>query len=172
MGTVTLRSATAPDSTYTRKNATLTHAEMDTNLTLFLRNDVSDTMSGTLSITGSLEVAGDITAYSNQVSDKRLKDDIVIIDSALDKIKAMRGVYFTWNSTSRKDKRDIGLIAQEVEEVIPEIVYEKNPFFIEGDEPVKTIDYDKVVAVLIEGIKEQQKQIEELTLIVESIKEG
>ncbi len=115
--------------------------------------------------TGTLHVEGDVIAYSTTISDKRFKDDIVTIDSALDKIKKLRGVEYTWNTGSRKGKRDLGLIAQEVEEVLPEIVHEHEmPLMQDAEEGevYKTVDYEKMVGVLIEAMKDQQKQIEEL----------
>jgi hypothetical protein len=115
--------------------------------------------------TQSLHVDGDVVAYSTSVSDKRLKDNIRTIDNALDKVIALRGVEFDWNATSRSGQHDIGLIAQEVEEIIPEVVREKKlqtGEFTDNEKTFKTIDYDKMVGVLIEAIKEQQQQINEL----------
>jgi regulator of sigma D len=74
---------------------------------------------------------------------------------------ALRGVEFDWNEGNRKGQKDLGLIAQEVEKVLPEIVREKKMAFIDN-ETYKTIDYDKVVGLLIEAIKEQQEQINKL----------
>ena len=113
----------------------------------------------------NLHVDGDVVAYSTSVSDKRLKDNIKTIDNALDKVMALRGVEFDWNATSRSGQHDIGLIAQEVEEVIPEVVREKKlqtGEFTDNEKTFKTIDYDKMVGVLVEAIKEQQQQINEL----------
>ena len=115
--------------------------------------------------TQSLHVDGDVVAYSTSVSDKRLKDNIRTIDNALDKVMALRGVEFDWNATSRSGQHDIGLIAQEVEEIIPEVVREKKlqtGEFTDNEKTFKTIDYDKMVGVLVEAIKEQQKQINKL----------
>ena len=110
---------------------------------------------------------GDVVAYSSTVSDKRLKENITTIDNALDKVMALRGVEYDWTATARKGTHDIGLVAQEVEEVIPELVTEQElctgEFSGEGNEKIfKTVNYDKIVGVLIEAIKEQQEQINEL----------
>jgi hypothetical protein len=113
----------------------------------------------------SLQVLGDVVAYSTSVSDKRLKDNIKTIDNALDKVMALRGVEFDWNATSRSGQHDIGLVAQEVEKIIPEVVRENEleiGEFTDNEKTFKTIDYDKMVGVLIEAIKEQQQQINEL----------
>jgi hypothetical protein len=116
---------------------------------------------GTVTSAGNLTMTGNITASS----DIRLKTNIKTIQNALGMVSRMRGVYFDWIENGNQS---IGLIAQEVQEVIPELVLEsvvKNPPSFPGEEtPEKTIlsvDYGKIVSVLIEAIKEQQKQIEE-----------
>ena len=111
--------------------------------------------------TGDLQVEGDVIAYSTTVSDNRLKDDVVTIDNALDKVSKLRGVEYTWNNTSRKGQKDIGVIAQEVEEVIPEIVREKEMSLMDGKK-YKTVDYEKLTAVLIEAVKQLKEEVEEL----------
>ena len=90
-------------------------------------------------------------------SDRRLKEDIQPIENALEMVLAMRGVQFRWRDRSRGEGLQVGLIAQEVEEVLPETV------FTEQDElGTKSIAYANLTAVLIEAIKEQQVQIEAL----------
>jgi len=112
---------------------------------------------------GNFHADNDITAFSTSVSDARLKDDIETIDNALDKVKALRGVQYVWNKGSRKGQKDLGVVAQEVEKVLPEIVREKEmPLLDDSGEKYKTVDYEKMVGVLIEAMKEQQKQIDEL----------
>ena len=121
---------------------------------------------------GTLHVDGDVVAYSTTVSDERLKDNVTTIQNPLDKIKALRGVEYDWNAGNRKGKRDLGLIAQEVEMVIPEIVHEHELPLIDGESDTiyKTVDYEKMVAVLIEGMKEQQSQIDELKSEISKLK--
>ena len=94
--------------------------------------------------TGTITAGGDITAFS----DERLKSDIETIDNALDKVMNMRGVSFT-----KQAEKGIGVIAQEIEKVLPEVV---------TDGEYKSVAYGNIVGVLIEAIKEQQKQIDEL----------
>ena len=119
---------------------------------------------------GDLHVEGDVTAYSTTVSDIRLKDNVVTINNALDKVCKLRGVEYTWNKGSRKDTRDLGVIAQEVEKVLPEIVKEKKmPLIDDSDTTYKSVDYEKITAVLVEAVKEQQAQIDELTTILEEV---
>lgn len=119
--------------------------------------------------TGNLHVDADVVAYSTSVSDERLKDNVKTIDNALDKVMQLRGVEFDWNKGNRKGQKDLGLIAQEVEKVLPEIVREKKMAFIDN-ETYKTIDYDKVVGVLIEAIKEQQEEIDLLKANYDQLK--
>jgi hypothetical protein len=123
---------------------------------------------------GDLHVDGDVIAFSTTVSDERLKDNVTTIENPLDKIKALRGVEYDWNSGSRKGKHDLGLIAQEVETVLPNIVHEHQmPLLNDDDEDetvYKTVDYEKMVAVLIEGMKEQQNQIDSLKSELTEIK--
>ena len=94
------------------------------------------------------------------------------IGNALDKVKLLRGVSYTWNSGKRKNTNDIGLIAQEVEKILPEVITEKKMPLMEGVDPhidYKTVNYEKIIPVLIEAIKEQQKQIDELHTYIKNI---
>jgi hypothetical protein len=106
--------------------------------------------SGGLTVTGDIQAGGNVTAYS----DKRVKENIEDIESPLEKIMKLHGVYFTRINNPR---RQIGVIAQEVEEVLPEVV-----FTDESSNKNKSVAYGNIVALLIEGMKEQQKMIEEL----------
>jgi hypothetical protein len=110
---------------------------------------------------GDLHVDGDVIAFSTTVSDQRLKDDVQTIENASEKVSKLRGVEYTWNEGSRKGQREIGVIAQEVEAVVPEIVHEKKLPFV-GDETYKTVDYEKLVALLIESNKELLARVETL----------
>jgi len=106
--------------------------------------------------TGTITASGDVVAYS----DERTKENIKTIDNALEKVKNLRGVEFNKIGEERKQ---IGVIAQEIEKVLPEVVKEHD---MDG---MKTVAYGNIVGVLIEAIKEQQKQIEELKAIVNGI---
>ncbi len=91
-------------------------------------------------------------------SDQRFKDNIVTYTGALDKVKLLRGVYFDWNREEFPERRfkagrQIGVIAQEVEAVVPELV-------LSDHEGYKAVDYSKFTPILIEAIKEQQQQID------------
>jgi len=97
------------------------------------------------------------TTYSS----RRWKTNIKTLESALNKIQRLRGVSYDWKSNS---KHDIGLIAEEVGDVIPEVVaYEEN------GKDAKSVDYTRLVALLIEGMKEQQTTINALTKRVEAL---
>lgn len=106
-------------------------------------------------------------------SDLRLKTDIQPLENSLDKILKLQGVSFNWKKELWEEKAnenpdgEIGLIAQQVEEVIPEVVREIEiapNFKIDPEDrmKVKGVKYENLVALLIEGMKEQQQQIEEL----------
>ena len=89
-----------------------------------------------------------------ETSDKRFKENIVIIDGALAKVMSLRGVYFNWKPEFNEDcTLQIGVIAQEIEKVIPQVVDTDT-------EGYKSVEYAKLVAVLIEAIKEQESVIQ------------
>ena len=102
------------------------------------------TTSGGISVTGAITASGNITAYS----DERLKTDIKTIDNALDKVSQMRGVTFT-----KDDKKGSGVIAEEMEQVAPELVM---------DGEYKSVAYGNIVGYLIEAIKELKTELKEL----------
>ena len=112
-----------------------------------------------LDVNKNLHVDGDVIAYSTTVSDERLKDNITTIDNALDKVCELRGVEYDWNASSRAGQHDMGVIAQEVEKVFPFIVREKEMPLVDGN-TYKTVDYEKLVGVLIEAVKELKTEIE------------
>ena len=109
---------------------------------------------------GTLDVDGDVVAFSTVTnSDRRLKTDIETIENASKKVSQLRGVEYTWTHGKRKGQRDIGLIAQEVEEVVPEVVSEGE--LLDGT-TAKRVDYAKLVGLLVEANKEQQDIISQL----------
>ena len=112
-----------------------------------------------LDMSGNMTAAGTVTANS----DIRLKENIEIIPNALEKVSQIRGVTFTRNDQEDKEKRHAGVIAQEVEKVLPEVVMEDN-------DGVKSVAYGNLVSLLIEAIKEQQEQINNLTDEIDKLK--
>ena len=117
---------------------------------------------------GDLHVDGDVIAFSTTVSDARLKDDVQTIENATEKVKQLRGVEYTWNKGSRKGQREIGVIAQEVEAVVPEVVHDKKLPLVDN-ETYKTVDYEKLVALLIESNKELAARVETLEAKLDGI---
>ena len=101
--------------------------------------------------TGNLVAGGTVTANS----DEKLKENIKTIENALEKVLSLRGVEYDRIDTG---DHQIGVIAQEVERIIPDVVY--------GDE-TKSVAYGNIVGLLIEAIKDQNKRIEELERILE-----
>lgn len=127
---------------------------------------VGTAASGT---TGEIRATNDITGFYS--SDKRLKENIKNIENPLQKLSAINGVTFDWteefiNSKGGEDgffvrKNDIGVIAQEIEQVLPQVVAER-------PDGVKAVNYEKLVALLIEGVKELQKEVDLLKKKLES----
>ena len=125
-----------------------------------------------LEVAGSIEASGNITANT---SDKRLKDILGKIDSPINKLKKLNGIIYKNNELSKKfnvyeDRTQVGLLAQEVQEVLPEAVT-RAPFDTEKDKEGKpyksktgddylTIWYERVVPLLVEGIKELSERLE------------
>ena len=120
----------------------------------------SENTSYRVYVNGSIASTADVTAYA---SDERLKTNIVEIDSAIEKIKQLRGVTFDWQDDVEEKgfepaaKHETGVIAQEVQKVIPDAVVPA-PF----DPKYWTVKHEKIIPLLIEAIKEQQKEIEQL----------
>ena len=110
--------------------------------------------SGTVTIDGTLQVTEDVFAY--YASDKNLKKNIKPIENAIDKLKLIGGYSFDWIEGKTKNTgHDVGVIAQEIEEVLPELVG------LRGD-GYKGVKYEKLTALLIETNKELVKRVEEL----------
>jgi hypothetical protein len=107
---------------------------------------------------GNVTFSGNVTAYS----DERLKKDIKTIDNALDLVKQMRGVTY---KLKENDKEGVGVIAQEMEKILPQVVLEAERD-VDDEYEIKSVAYGNIVGVLIEAIKEQQKQIDELKSLI------
>ncbi|MEW5802653.1 MAG: tail fiber domain-containing protein [bacterium] len=123
--------------------------------------DTGNVGIGTTSPSQKLDVAGNViaNAYSYH-SDARLKKNVTPIDHALDKVTALQGVEFEWRTEEFPEKgfaegRKIGLIAQGVEKVLPEVVSTDS-------EGYRTVEYANIVGVLVEGMKELKAQNDDL----------
>ena len=111
----------------------------------------NSSLVGTITCTGLLTANGGVNASVVQTtSDARLKENVETLNNAVNTVSLLRGVSFT-----RNGKKEIGLIAQEVEAILPEVVGETSDGF-------KTVGYQNIVGLLIEAIKEQQKVINSL----------
>ena len=99
-----------------------------------------------MKVDGNIYVSGNVIG----LSDINLKKNIEVIENPLDKINKLRGVYFNYKNND--ERRQIGMIAQEVEKIIPEVVYMTN-------EETKAIAYNNLIGLLIEGIKELSNKI-------------
>ena len=130
---------------------TLTTLNNNTNNYVMTGTGTTDTLNGeanltfdgsTLSVTGAITASGNITAYS----DERLKSDVQTIDNALDKVMSMRGVTYTMQA-----EKGTGVIAQEVEKILPEVVV---------DNEYKSVAYGNMVGVLIEAIKDLKQELD------------
>ena len=109
---------------------------------------------------GDLHVDGNIIGYSTTISDQRLKHDINKIENALDKVSQINGYTFTYNHDGKKSA---GVIAQEVENIMPSAVQSTNLIFNDdNDVEFKTVQYDQLTGLLIEAIKDLKAEIEEL----------
>jgi hypothetical protein len=117
---------------------------------------VGTAASGT---TGEIRATNNVTAYYS--SDERLKDNVQVITNALAKVLQIRGVEFDWNNLSEPEdgyfvrKHDIGVIAQEIEKVLPEVVATR-------EDGIKAVKYDRIIPLLIEAIKELKAEIDAL----------
>lgn len=127
--------------------------------------------AGTLpGVPGEIRATNEITAYYS--SDIRLKENIRLIENPITIIDQIRGVRFDWTDEYIKSrggedgyfvrKKDIGVIAQEIEAVLPEIVAIR-------DDGTKVVKYEKIVALLIEAIKAQQQQITQISHTLEKL---
>ena len=106
-------------------------------------------------ISGSqIEASGDVIAFGS--SDERLKDNIQPIENSLNKVDKIGGYTFVWNDKqSTYEGKDVGVIAQEIEEVLPEVVMTRGNGF-------KAVKYEKIVPLLIESIKELKQEVDEI----------
>ena len=111
------------------------------------------TIAGGLGVVGAIFAGGDITAFNT--SDRRLKDNIKPIENSLSKVESLSGNTFTWKEEALHSGEDVGVIAQEVQEVLPTSVTER-------DDGTLAVNYEKLVPLLIEAVKELSSEVKEL----------
>lgn len=135
--------------------------------TTFSGNTYSNNMNQYVRTSDTVQFAlvrstGDIVAYYS--SDERLKDNIQVIDGALEKVSQIKGVEFDWNDKQDVyEGHDIGVIAQDVEAVAPEIVETR-------EDGYKAVKYEKLTALLIEAVKELTEQNKQMKAEIETLK--
>ena len=119
---------------------------------------------GNLRVQGSTDCTlGNGSGATNCTSDERLKNDIKVIPNALEKIKSVKGVEFVWNDLARSPgRKDIGVIAQDIQKVFPTAV-------IENKEGYLSVDYAVLVAPLIETVKEIDNNLHMFKVMTEGI---
>jgi hypothetical protein len=159
------------ENTFNNSTSALIYGDFDANLLRFNANvgiNTAPDVSYGLHVSGGLEfalyVSGMAFATGGFIdgSDERWKSEITGIDNALERVMKLRGVNFKWNTHDYpehnfNDDPQVGFLAQEVEDVLPEIVQEDGTGH-------KGIDYSKLTPVLVEAIKEQQKQMEAMNV--------
>jgi hypothetical protein len=148
------------NSSFSKANNALTAAANTTTNVQFGSFGVGTAASGT---TGEIRATNNITAYYS--SDKRYKKNVINIQNPLEKLQQINGVEFDWTEEYMSQhggedgyfirEHDIGVIAQEIEAILPEIVATR-------EDGYKAVKYDRIVALLIEAIKELKSQIDEL----------
>ena len=103
-----------------------------------------------MTISGGLRVSDDVIAFA--ISDERVKDNVQPITNALEKLEQITGVSFDWKPESGHHGHDYGVIAQEIEKILPEVVATR-------DSGYKAVKYEKIIPLLIEAIKELSKKV-------------
>lgn len=166
-GVVNIQSTTAATSTITGALRVVGGVGIGGDVIIGRSLAIGTTSSGVI---GEIRAANEITAYFS--SDIRLKENIRLIADPITIVNQIRGVYYDWTDEHIKArggedgyfvrKHDIGVIAQEVEKVLPEIVAER-------DDGTKVVKYEKLVALLIEAVKDQQRQINQISQALKNL---
>jgi hypothetical protein len=157
-GSVTLAAAPSNSSSGDKVNWNVgVHVETDGKV------GIQETSpSGALDVDGDITASGEVEAFGS-VSDERLKADLDPLESALDKVERLTGYGFDWHDEDavhprKRGETDVGVVAQEVEDVLPEAV---NTFEGGHSEGYKSVSYDKLVPLLVEAINDLRNKIEE-----------
>jgi hypothetical protein len=151
-GTTGATGASAGITSYTNSGNNRVITSVDANT---INGEANLNFDGsTLSVTGAITATGNITAFFS--SDKRQKNNIHVIIDALEKVKKLNGVKWDWNEDNTdevtKSLPKTGLIAQEVDEVLPEVVIKRQDGYL-------AIDYSKMIGLIVEAIKELDAKI-------------
>ena len=157
-GNVTLAKLNSDVTLSALPNADDTRTEWDTAGDTKIDWYVNGSNEMRLSAAGDLNVDGDVIAFSTTIaSDKNLKDSIVNIENPIDKLKQLNGVTFNWK---KNGKESGGVIAQDVQKVLPGLVSQVQE--LNDSSSHLAVDYNGIIGLLVETVKEQQKQIDDL----------
>jgi hypothetical protein len=130
------------------------HIEQKSSVTsLIITEDNAGTITTNFELTnssGNLTVRGNV----NSTSDARTKENVVTVDNALDKVTKLRGVYF--DKIDNPGTRYLGVIAQEIQEVVPEVVLDNGP------DTMLSVSYGNLAGLFIEALKELKKEVDEI----------
>jgi hypothetical protein len=113
-----------------------------------------------MNASGNFLAYADVVGFSSTLSDKRLKNNINNLESTLELLNKLRPVSYTWDEKLNRKGTDFGLIAQEVEEILPNIVKETETLF--DDKIYKSVSYEKLIPFLIKSIQELTEEINKL----------
>jgi len=146
-------------------NKTLVDAGISATHSHPYMSDAGGTMTGSLAVSGSISATGNVTAYGS-TSDRRVKKDVEVIENALSKVNALTGYTFLYNNST---ERLTGVMAQEVQAVLPEAVYESEAVLEGTDEHILAVRHGNMVGLLIEAIKELSAEVDLLKSKLEDI---
>lgn len=145
--------------TWSNGNATINNTGYELRFSTYSGSALVERMR--IESDGDVHCDADVIAFSSTIgSDRRLKKNIADIKYGLNDVLKLRGVEFDWNRKDYDKKHDVGFIAQEVREVIPELVKRVNG--LNNKDSFLTVDYAKLVPVLVESIKELKQEIKDL----------
>jgi hypothetical protein len=113
-----------------------------------------------MNASGNFLAYADVIAFSSTLSDRRLKNNVVSLSNSLEIINKLRPVSYNWDEKLNRRGVDYGLIAQEVEEVLPNIIKETETLF--DDNIYKSVSYEKLIPFLIKSIQELTEEINKL----------
>ena len=123
-------------------------------------------ITGTLHVSSVIRSANDVVAYYS--SDERLKKNIKTIENPIEKVKKLRGVEYEWNDKQdiyEEGSKDSGIIAQDVQKILPQLVSKTHTGYL-------GVRHDRLVGLLVEAIKDQQDQIDEMKDQIKELKDG
>lgn len=147
---ITYNSGTTYNGSVARTIGVAATSTSNTPDTLIARNASGDFTAGSISCANLTATFTVQAADFNSTSDENLKENIQIVENPLDTLHQLRGVTFDWKTTN---KPSIGVIAQEIEKVLPQLVNEGNH---------KSVNYNGLIGILIEAVKELSAEVQEL----------